>query len=179
MSDTTFPPSQHWTTAGFRITVMFYKRDNPGSCATCGAFPARHAVWAEGRGEREGWRGDSARFCDEHRPPRGPLPPLDYVRLVQGMGLATPGPYVPRDLVYERTEPWPGQSCSACGAPPVFRADRQCPGCDDPAMQYTTQRHAIRAEGVTVDPPVSHHRPHSTGIEYRCPAHPCAGSATA
>jgi hypothetical protein len=72
-----FPHSQHWNIDGWRITVLLYKRHR-GPCSVCGARPARHAVWA-GRVDRsEPGSGAPADFCDEHRPAKGSLPPLDY-----------------------------------------------------------------------------------------------------
>jgi hypothetical protein len=161
-----YPPYQHWTTAGFRITVAFYKRQSPGRCLICGVFPARHHVWADGCGDRAGWSSSPASFCDDHRPAKGILPAQDYLRLVRG-GMAGP-------LIYERTDPWPGQSCTECGQPPVYRAEHRCGGCDDPAWEYTTQKIEIRVEGVTEHAPVGHHKLHSVGQEFRCAAHPLA-----
>lgn len=166
MTTTTFPRSQHWTTDGFRVSVLFYKTD-PGHCADCGAFPARHYVSASGVGDREGWRGDGARFCDAHRPPRGPLPSLDYVRLVQGEGFLE-GRCNP--VIYERTEPWPGQSCAACEGPAAYRVEHKCQGCTDPAEFYATQ--TISLPSGAVGERESHHAPHTLRWEYRCTAHP-------
>jgi hypothetical protein len=164
-----FPHSQHWTVQDFRVTVMFYKRDGAVRCTACGTFPARHAVWADGRGDREGWSAHGFRCCDSCRPEKGTLPALDYVRLVQGAGMLQ-GRNDP--VIYERTEPWPGQSCITCAGPAVYRAESRCGGCGDPELVYTTQRVATRAGGVTQDAPEAHHRMHPLGWEYRCAEHP-------
>lgn len=163
MTATTFPHSQHWTTGGFRFSVLFYKRDNHGYCAECGVAHARHHVWAEGKGELDGFRGN-ADYCDEHRPAKGTVPDLDYVRLVRG-GMTGP-------LVYERLSPWLGEYCSECGGAAIYRAEHRCGGCDDPEQTYTTQRIAIRPEAVTEHAPETHHRLHTTSREFRCRAHP-------
>lgn len=163
----TYPRAQHWTTGGFRITVLLYKRE-PAPCRTCGDRLGRHSVWADGRGDREGWTAGPDRFCDVHRPVKDTLPPLNYVRLIQGSG-AHLG--LVRPVIYERTEPWPGRSCSACGAPPVFQLRHLCPGCDDPAKQYATRRYSLRPEGITSYPAESHHQTHPVGEEYRCRGH--------
>jgi hypothetical protein len=168
-----FPRSQHWTTGAFRVTAMAYKTE-PHRCSGCGTFPAGNVLWADGRGDREGWSGDSAWFCDSCRPPRGPLPPLDYIRLIQGAGVlpdrVTPG-HGP--VIYERLEPWPGQACGECGAPPVYRAEYLCRGCGDAVMSYTVTRIGVTAAGDPQDGPVARaHLIHTAGWAFRCAEHP-------
>lgn len=168
MPSGSWPHAQHWTVDGYRVTVMFYKRDNPRNCRACGAFPARHAVWAEETGPGGGFSGHATHFCDACRPAKGTRPDLDYLRLIQGSG-AHRGLVQP--IIYERTAPWPGHACAVCGAPAVFRAEHQCGGCDDPARQYATRHHSLTLGGVVASPSEWHHLQHAAGEEYRCAGH--------
>lgn len=154
-----YPHSQHWTTRCFRVTVMHYK-SQPGQCVICGTSPARHSAWADGRGERTGFGAGPAWFCDAHRPEKGTLPPLDYVRLLSG---------VPSGVItYERTQPWPGRRCSRCGQPPVLWYQHICRDCDAPEAFYATTR--LRPGGAASEPE-RHHLHHAVAEDYRCAAH--------
>jgi hypothetical protein len=75
---TTYPRSQHWNIDGFRVTVLVYKSKRHELCAICGQPGAIHAVWTSVRAD--GFCGRPRHFCDDHRPAKGTLPTLDYVR---------------------------------------------------------------------------------------------------
>jgi hypothetical protein len=164
-----FPRTQHWTTGpdGFRISVLLYKSSRE-TCTVCGRSPARHYVSADGRGLHEGFRA-SAHFCDADRPPKGPLPPLDYKRLAQGAGLLSGG--VPTAVIYERLAPYPEHPCAECGDPALFEITENCPGCGDPAQQYLTRLTSLTADGPVDGGTQVHHRLHATREWWACAGH--------
>lgn len=167
---TAFPRTQHWTTGrdGFRVTVMLY-RSATDPCVTCGQRPARHSVWADGRGLHEGFKGGPVRFCDQHRPPKGPLPPLDYKRLVQGANVLSGG--APSAIIYERLAPYPEYACATCGDPALFEVTEHCPGCGDPGQQYTTSQMYVAGGTWDFKPPEAHHRLHPVREWWACAQH--------
>jgi hypothetical protein len=152
-----FPRAQHWTTGkdGFRVSILLY-RSSTEQCTICGHAHgvARHCVMADGRGLREGFSGGPAWFCDAHRPPRGPLPPLDYKRLVQGADKGA--------IIHERLAPYPEHGCTRCGDPALFEVREQCAGCED-----LRQHVRVRGGGGTGDV----HMPHDTGTWWACASH--------
>lgn len=166
---TTFPRVQHWTTGkdGFRVSVLLYKTSRE-RCAGCGSFPAQHYVSADGRGVHQGFSA-SAHFCDTCRPPRGPLPPLDYKRLIQGANVLSGG--VPSAIIYERLAPYPEHPCRECGDPALFEITENCPGCDDPAQQYQTRTLHLTAAGAQEGGTQTHHHLHAVAEWWACAAH--------
>lgn len=93
-------------------------RSECGPCFICGLAPAQHVVWADGRGKYVDWHADSRRFCGDHRPEKGPLPALDYKRLVRAGDV----------VAYERLAAYPEHACRACGEPPVFEVRDRAAG---------------------------------------------------
>lgn len=170
MTATAYPRTQHWTTGkdGFRISVLLYKTSRE-SCTVCGTFPARHYVSADGRGLHAGFRG-SGHFCGTHRPAKGPLPPLDYRRLVQGANLlAADG--APSAIIYERLAPYPEHACGECGDPALFEVTEHCPGCDDPARQYATHLARLMPDGPIDGGSQAHHKLHPSREWWACAQH--------
>jgi hypothetical protein len=170
-----FPRSQHWTVDGFRISVLLYKRNGYWeNCAVCGARPAIHSVSATGRGHREGFRGGPARFCDRCRPAKGILPPLDYKRLVRGLGLLgeKPGDLI----VYEHLATPEPHACVLCDEPALFECEQMCAGCDNPAAYGSIQRVGLRPGHVTEHPRQPVHTLHTETTWWACGEHAPAGS---
>lgn len=159
----TYPRSQHWTTDGFRFSVLLYATSRE-PCATCGKRPAHHAAWATGRGDREGWSSPPLHFCDEDRPAKGTCPDLPYERITWGGMDGTQ---------YERLHPVPSWPCGECGDPSVSRRVSRCTGCGDEARRTTT----LTRTTLTADGPVGRgtervHALHQTGEWFRCSRHP-------
>lgn len=164
-----FPRAQHWTTGkdGFRVSVLLYKTSRE-RCSGCGSFPARHYVSADGRGLHQGFSA-SAHFCDACRPPKGPLPSLDYKRLIQGANVLSGG--APAAIIYERLAPYPERPCRECGAPALFEITENCPGCDAPAQQYLTHTVHLNAGGAQDGGTQVHHRLHAVAEWWACATH--------
>lgn len=167
---TTFPRSQHWTVNKFRVSVLLYKRDGSWQpCATCGATPAIHSVSADGQGDRAGFRGGPARFCDAHRPAKGTLPPLDYKRLVRSLNLLgeKPGNLIVHEWLAELTP----HACVLCDEPALFEVEQMCAGCGDPGRFGTIQRVELRPGHVTEHPRQPVHGLHTETTWWACKEH--------
>jgi hypothetical protein len=128
MTATTFPRSQHWTVNGFRVTVLVYKSHRRETCAICGQSGAIHAVWTDRRGD--GFDAGPMDFCDEHRPAKGTLPPLDYKRYHRNDDSGT--------QTVERLFPSPDWACDTCGEPGLFWERLICEDCNDPHQHVVT-----------------------------------------
>ena len=167
MTVTAYPRSQHWTVDGFRISVLHY-RSNHGPCMICGKRPAQHSVWASGRGGRDGWTGGPEEFCDDHRPARGVLPPLDYCHFSGGAGRVT------TQFLNAHPE-WP---CGECGAPSTMRVVDRCWGCGDRSFWRGSKVTVLTFGAPPQDEMRQEHAMHQTGEWYRCAAHPLTGETS-
>ena len=133
MTVTTFPRTQHWTTEGFRFSILIYKSNRRHRCDFCGQPGAIHWVSADGVGTSTGKFSASANVCDACRPARGSFPALPYERILWNGERDDPEGI----MTTERLRPNPEWSCNRCGQPAIARYEHRCRSCKSPAHNMT------------------------------------------
>ena len=157
----TWPRSQRWLADGIRIGVYIYKSHRRDRCHACGQPGAIHWVSADGKGDKEGFSAMGS-FCGEHRPAKGTLPDLDYVR----------HHWREDDDVDELEHLLPAAGdCGICGVPAICSFRRTCTGCDDPSRWRTQTSYIVSSSAPDRTESRRVHDQHTTNEWARCREH--------